>query len=353
MILITGGAGFVGSNLAIAIKKNNPKKNIVVIDNLKRRGSELNLLRLKENKINFIHGDIRNAEDLEISKSNVSTIVECSAEPSVVAGYNDQLSYLFNTNLLGTLNCLNLAKKHKSNFIFLSSNRIYPFEKINKIKFIESSTRFEMSQKQSLPGVNKFGVDENFSIHGPKTFYGTSKLSSEFIIQEYSHAYNLKTIINRCGVIAGPWQMGKIDQGIFSYWMMHHYFKKELSYMNFGSLGKQVRDLIHVDDLSRLIIKQLASINKINNKIYNVGGGIKSNLSLLETSNLCSEITGNHIKIKKNKITRQNDIRLYISNINKVKKDYSWEIKNNPKNILTDIFEWIEKNETNLKKYFA
>ena len=123
--------------------------------------------------------------------------------------------------------------------------------------------------------------------------------------------------------------------------------------MNFGSLGKQVRDLIHVDDLSRLIIKQLASINKINNKIYNVGGGIKSNLSLLETSNLCSEITGNHIKIKKNNITRQNDIRLYISNINKVKKDYSWEIKNNPKNILTDIFEWIEKNETNLKKYFA
>ena len=133
-ILITGGAGFVGSSLAIRFKKNYPAYKIIALDNLKRRGSELNLNRLKEAGIEFFHGDIRNQEDFN-SLPAVDLIIEASAEPSVLAGMNEPPSYVVNTNLLGTVNCLNFAVKNKSDFIFLSTSRVYPIEKIEKIEF--------------------------------------------------------------------------------------------------------------------------------------------------------------------------------------------------------------------------
>jgi len=349
MILITGGAGFVGSSIAIYLKKLISQSNITVLDNLKRRGSELNLIRLKKNKINFIHGDIRNTEDLKFKKNKISTIIECSAEPSVLAGTSDELAYLFNTNLTGTINCLNLAKQHNSNFIFLSSNRVYPYTEINKIKFFESENRFILKENQKISGFSLNGIDESFSLNGLKSFYGATKLSSELIIQEYSKSYKIKSIINRCGVIAGPWQMGKIDQGIFAYWMLQYFYKNKLSYFNFGSKGKQVRDVIHINDLCKLIFNQITLIKKKNGNTYNVGGGIVSNISLKETSKICSEITGNKLRIAKSKIKRINDIRIYISNTNKVQKDFNWSISYKPKKILYDIFLWIKKNEIILK----
>ena len=129
-LLITGGAGFVGSNLALDFKKNNPETHIIALDNLKRRGSELNLPRLKEDGIEFIHGDIRNKEDLE-GTGKADLIIECSAEPSVMAGYNSSPEYLINTNLLGTVNCLEYARKCDADVVFLSTSRVYPVRTIN------------------------------------------------------------------------------------------------------------------------------------------------------------------------------------------------------------------------------
>ena len=122
-ILITGGAGFVGSNLAIKLKENYSNIKITVLDNLKRRGSELNINRLKTKGIEFIHGDIRNKEDLELSWK-VDLILECSAEPSVLAGTTSSPKYLINTNLIGTVNCLELARKNQADFIFLSALKL-------------------------------------------------------------------------------------------------------------------------------------------------------------------------------------------------------------------------------------
>ena len=126
-IIITGGAGFVGSALAIALKTNYPSYQVLCLDNLKRRGSELSLSRLKAAGVDFVHGDIRNKEDFD-SLPAVDTVIEASAEPSVLAGLDGTPDYLMNTNLFGTVNCLNYALKHKAQFIFLSTSRVYPIK---------------------------------------------------------------------------------------------------------------------------------------------------------------------------------------------------------------------------------
>jgi CDP-paratose 2-epimerase len=134
-ILITGGAGFVGSNLALFLKKNLHGSTVTCFDNLKRRGSELNLTRLKEAGIQFFHGDVRNAEDFEAAPQ-FDLMIECSAEPSVLAGINSSPSYVLNTNLMGTINCLEEVRKNRAALIFLSTSRVYPFKAINKQVFI-------------------------------------------------------------------------------------------------------------------------------------------------------------------------------------------------------------------------
>src|SRR5438128_1089745 len=141
-ILITGGAGFVGSNLALKLKLDYPGAKITVLDNLKRRGSELSLKRLKDADITFVHGDIRNKEDLVFEK--VDLLLECSAEPSVLAGINSAPDYLMNTNLVGTLNCLEIARAHNAACLFLSTSRVYPISYINELAFKETASRFEI-----------------------------------------------------------------------------------------------------------------------------------------------------------------------------------------------------------------
>ena len=268
-ILITGGCGFVGSSLAISFKESHPNYKIYSLDNLKRQGSELNIKRLKEKEIDFIHGDVRNKEDFE-SLPNIDVLIDCAAEPSVLSGINSSPDYLINTNLIGTINCLNFAKKNKAKFIFLSTSRVYPIKNLNKIKYNDLENRFAISNNQTLKGVSSSGINENFGIDGARSFYGASKLSSELIIQEYNEFYGLKSIINRCGVLTGPWQMGKVDQGVVVLWIAKHFWKKELNYIGFGGNGKQVRDILHIEDLFNLLDIQINNFKDYNGKTFNM-----------------------------------------------------------------------------------
>ncbi|HHT9159309.1 MAG TPA: NAD-dependent epimerase/dehydratase family protein [Candidatus Brocadiaceae bacterium] len=347
-LLITGGAGFVGSNLAVSFKQKHPDLKVIALDNLKRRGAELNIKRLKESGIEFIHGDIRNPEDLEF-KNKIDLLLECSAEPSVLAGYGESPAYIINTNLVGTINCLELARKNKADVVFLSTSRVYPYDAINSIKTIETEMRFEWSEEQDrdIPGWSKDGIDIDFTTNGPKSMYGATKLCSEILLQEYIKMYDMRGIINRCGVIAGPWQFGKVDQGVFTLWMLAHYFKKHLKYIGFGGSGKQVRDILHIDDLFELLELQIESINKISGDVYNVGGN-NINLSLLETTQLCENITGNKIAIESEPNTRPADLIIYLSNNQKIHSALQWKPKRNAETILPDIYHWIKDNEKTL-----
>jgi len=347
-ILVTGGAGFIGSNLAVNLKKKYPQAKVIVIDNLKRRGSEMNLGRLADSSISFSHGDIRNPEDL-VLQEKIDLLIECSAEPSVLAGFGDNPKYIINTNLLGTVNCLELARINKADVIFLSTSRVYPYEAINRIETSESKTRFEWKKAQKIDGWSEAGIDTDFTLTGAKTLYGATKLASEIILEEYRNMFGIKTVINRCGVISGPGQFGKADQGIFSYWMLAHYFKQGLKYIGFGGEGKQVRDLLHVEDLFALVDLEISSLDKINGNIYNVGGGSEINLSLLELTGLCQEISGNRVKINQGNEDRPGDIKIYLSNNARVSADLGWKPQRKQKEILEDIFKWIKINESQLK----
>ena len=228
IVLITGGAGFVGSSLGLGLAQRHPDWQILALDNLKRRGSELNLPRLKQANIQFVHGDIRNIEDLDPVALQPDLILECSAEPSVLAGYTSP-DYLLQTNLVGTINCLELARQTQADFIFLSTSRVYPIAALKSLKLSELPTRFEMALEQTIPGVSPLGIAEDFPLQGYRSLYGTTKLASELLIEEYRQAYGLNAIVNRCGVLTGPWQMGKVDQGVFVLWVAAHYFQKPLN----------------------------------------------------------------------------------------------------------------------------
>ena len=347
-ILITGGAGFVGSSLAIAIKTNYPSYEVLCLDNLKRRGSELSLSRLKQAGVEFLHGDIRSKEDFDALPA-VDTVIEASAEPSVLAGLDGTPDYLINTNLFGTVNCLNYALKHKAKFIFLSTSRVYPIKTIENLNFIEDETRFSLSDSQPVKGVSSKGIAEDFPLDGPRSLYGTTKLASELIIQEYNEFYGLKTVINRCGVITGPWQMGKIDQGVMVLWIAKHYFEQQLGYFGYGGTGKQTRDMLHIDDLYNLIDWQLHNIEKINGEILNAGGGVMSSASLQELTKICQEVTGKTIPIKVVPENRTADIRLYITDNTKVTQLTGWEPKIGVRQIVEDIHAWLHQNREALE----
>ena len=183
-ILITGGCGFVGSNLSLMLKEKYPAYTIIVLDNLKRRGSELNLPRLKDAGIEFIHGDIRNREDLELDRK-FDYIIDAAAEPSVMAGMGAMLSYVVNTNLSGTINTLELAARSGAKFIFLSTSRVYPIPYLEQINYTEGATRFDLSANQTIAGVSERGISENFPLDKARSVYGTTKLASELLAEEF------------------------------------------------------------------------------------------------------------------------------------------------------------------------
>lgn len=347
-ILITGGAGFIGSSLCIKLKEKYPNYSIVAFDNLKRRGSEMNLVDLKRMGVEFIHGDIRNIEDFN-SIGVFDILIEASAEPTVMAGLNSDPTYVINNNLYGSINCFNTCLKYKAKLIFLSTSRVYPIDKIENANFIEEETRFSFAENQAEIGISKLGISEDLSIFGARSFYGTTKLSSELFIQEYSAFYDLQSAITRFGVIAGPRQMGKTNQGVVTLWMAKHYWNQSLKYIGYGGLGKQVRDILHIDDLVNLIDIQIHQIEKFSRKIYNAGGGLLSSVSLLEMTAICEKITGNKILIDAEIQTRPADLRVYITDNTKIEKELGWKPQKSIENIFSDVFYWINQNEELLK----
>lgn len=337
-ILVTGGCGFIGSNLAIFLKKKN--FHVDTVDNFHRDGSKLNLIDNKKNNIKNFNIDVSKFKNLS-KLPKYDLIIDCCAEASVEVSNRD-LDRVIDTNLIGTFNILKKCINDQSKLIFLSSSRTYSIIKLNKL-----------TKKKNIISNIKLNkeIDLDFSTNSPKSIYGFTKLASEELIKEFSFSFGLKFIITRLGVVAGPKQMAKVDQGFFSLWIWKHLNSHPIKYIGYGGHGNQKRDILHIDDLKELIYLQIIKFNKIFNKTISAGGGRKNLISLRELTQLSEKITGNRCTLSKNPKTSIFDIPYFCASNNLVKKIYGWSPKKKLIDIAKDIAQWQKIEYIRLKKF--
>ena len=338
-ILVTGGAGFVGTNLCLAIRENIPAVEVTALDSLHRRGSELNLAKLSAAGVRFVQGDVRIRSDLTSASLEPDLIIECSAEPSAQAGYGGSPEFLMETNLTGAYHCLELARLAKADMIFISTSRVYPYGALNELPFEETATRFRFAK--CAPGLTSSGISEELPLEGARSLYGTTKLAAELLVEEYADAYGFRFIINRFGLLTGPGQMAKSDQGVVALWVAAHTYGKPLSYIGFGGTGKQVRDFLHIGDFCSLLIDQIQNFDAYKGGRFNAGGGSSNCLSLLETTRLCEEITGKAIQLGSNPNNRPADVRIYITDHSRVTAIRGWKPQREAQRTISDIHRWL------------
>jgi CDP-paratose 2-epimerase len=271
----------------------------------------------------------------------------------VLAGMQGSPKPVLDHNLLGSINCLEACRRHHAAFMLLSTSRVYPIDPLNAVPVLERETRFEWDASALPPGVSAEGVTEAMSLEGHRSFYGASKLCSELLAREYAAGYGLRILINRCGVIAGPWQMGKVDQGVVTLWLAAHHFRRELSYIGWGGTGKQVRDVLHVADLADLILAQLKAVGSWDADVYNVGGGRSISASLAEMTTLAQQVTGRRIDIRSTPETRPVDLRVYLTDTAKLRSSFGWQPARDLATVAGDIHAWIRQHEKQLRPIMA
>jgi len=332
-ILVTGGAGFIGCNI---VKRHLEKKDkVVVLDNLSRIGTEKNLYWLKDiGKFSFIKGDIRNKELIEkIFRNNCFDLVyhmaaQVAVTTSVINPRED-----FEINALGSLNLLESIRKtqSKSVLIFASTNKVYGA--LEDVKLKELDTRYEFKS-----GVKSIAENTTLDFHSP---YGCSKGAADQYIRDYSRIYGLKTIVFRQSCIYGKRQFGVEDQGWVAYFIIRSIFDKPITI--YGT-GKQVRDVLYIDDLLDAYELAYKRIERTSGQIYNIGGGEKNAISLLELIKLLEKKLDKKIRYKFDS-WRPGDQKIFISNNTKLKRDLGWSPRIGISEGIDLLIDWVKSNK--------
>ncbi len=332
---ITGGCGFVGINLALSFSKKN-QKDILVIDNLSKKTSVKNLDLLKKTKINFVN------IDLAKSKKKINNLIK-KFKPRVIFHLAGQVAmstsikdpYLdFNGNVKSTINILEAIRLYskKTSLIFASSNKVYG--DLDHISYKEKKTRFQI--KKNFQG---FSEKNNLDFKSP---YGCSKGSADQYVLDYARIFGLNTTVFRHSSIYGGRQFFTYDQGWLGWFcakaVKNKLYKKDK--FSISGNGKQVRDVIHIDDVVNLYRKSITKITKLRGKAYNIGGGAKNSLSIIE---LIEFLNSNlDINLKYYRIaSRPHDQKIFISDNKKIYKDLKWKPKISFKRGITDMINWI------------
>ncbi len=348
-ILITGICGFAGASIAKTLLQSYSNLQIVGLDNFSRKGSEVNISELAKLGIDLIRGDIRTQSDID-ALPKVDWVIDCAANPSVLAGLDGQVSsrQVTEHNLLGTINLLEYCKMHRAGLILLSTSRVYSALVLANISVQESNERYEI-EHSNVAGLSSLGISEKFPTSAPISLYGATKLASEQLILEYGNAFDFPTWINRCGVLAGSGQFGKADQGIFSYWIHSFKEKRPLKYIGFEGTGFQVRDALHPKDLVPLLSQQLMEPNCEAPKIINVGGGIENSMSLKQLSNWCENRFGLNEVISSSE-SRPMDAPWIVMDSSLAQNVWNWKPKIGINQVLKEIADFADHNPSWLKQ---
>jgi len=311
--LVTGGIGFIGTNLSNRLLRDGHE--VILFDNISRAGVRKNLdwLRSKHrNRIQFIEGDVREFGAVDGAMKGVDTIFHLAAQVAVTTSVANPLAD-FSVNAQGTLNVLEVARRRNPMpaVVYTSTNKVYGG--LEHVQVVERSSRYEF---ENLP----HGVSETcpLDFHSP---YGCSKGAADQYVRDYHRIYGLPSVVLRMSCIYGPHQFGNEDQG----WVAHF----ALTGLRGGRLtiygdGKQVRDLLYVDDLIDLMLRACASIEKSAGHVYNVGGGPSNTISVW--AELCEplrSLLGNLPSVDYSEF-RPGDQRIYVSDIRKAKEHFNW-----------------------------
>jgi len=293
-VLVTGACGFVGATIVHELAGRGGYR-LVGCDSFVRPGSERNRATLRQLGVRFVHADVRCWSDVD-GLPTADVVIDAAANPSVVAGIDGAVAsrQLVEHNLLGTVNLLEYCRRHRAAFVLLSTSRVYAIEPLASLPLDVVDGAFRPVETASFPaGLSARGIDETFSTAPPVSLYGATKVAAEQLALEYGSAFGFPVWVNRCGVLAGPGQFGRADQGIFSYWIAAWIAERRLRYLGFGGTGHQVRDCLHPADLVPLLVAQIeAGLASDKPRIVNVGGGVESARSLAQLSAWCARRFG-------------------------------------------------------------
>ena len=339
-ILITGGAGFIGTNLASACAKEGSK--VSILDNLSRGGTNENLEWLKKNitDITFYHHDIRDPKGMVDMVKGKDAVYHLAAQVAVTTSVTNPRED-FEINALGTFNVLEAIRLsgEKPVMIFSSTNKVYGGMEDIVIEKKDNRYRYKDFPK-GLPD------DYPLDFHSP---YGCSKGAADQYVRDYSRIYGIPSVVFRQSCIYGPHQFGLEDQGWIAWFMIASLLGKPMTI--YGD-GMQVRDVLFVEDLVNAFLTATEKIEIARGKIYNVGGGPDNTMAVWsEFGPILEEMLGRPITVQKGD-WRPGDQKVYVSNIEKIKKELGWEPKVGVRNGLSRLFEWVKENREMLSKYF-
>ena len=332
--LITGGAGFIGSNYVQRLLERG--EQVTIYDNLSRPGAALNLKWLSQGHsdgaFELIVGDVRDVALLTATARSADVIVHLAGQVAVTTSVTHPRED-FECNALGTFNVLEAARLsgRNPNILYASTNKVYGG--MEEVRVLEKDTRYEYADYP-------LGMPEsiNLDFHSP---YGCSKGAGDQYVRDYYRIYSLPTVVFRQSCIYGPRQFGIEDQGWLAWFIIAAITQRPITI--YGN-GKQVRDVLHVDDLLDIYDLAVAKIETTAGQVYNIGGGAQNTISVWkEFSPKLERLLGRQIPVSWSD-WRPGDQPVYISDIRKAEKQLGWKPKINVDEGLQRLYQWVFEN---------
>ncbi len=332
--LITGGAGFIGSNYVNRLLKRGDR--VIVYDNLTRNGSKRNIEWLRDqygrDAFHLIIEDVRKADTITEAAAEADVIIHLAGQVAVTTSVNRPRDD-FEVNALGTFNTLEAARssKKKPIFIYASTNKVYGG--MEQVRVRETPTRYEYEDYPE-------GISEEMPVdfHSP---YGCSKGCGDQYVHDYARIYGMKTVVMRQSCIYGTRQFGVEDQGWVAWFVIAAAANRKMTI--YGD-GKQVRDLLFVDDLLNVYDLAIANIKTAAGKIYNIGGGSKNVMSVWEEFGPMLEKLVDHPLPVERSDWRPGDQRIYVSDIRKAQVDLGWNPQTGVEEGIQKLYDWVRSN---------
>lgn len=331
-IVVTGGAGFVGSNLVSGLLDRG--HNVIVFDSLARPGSELNLswLQSRDAGMEYVHGDVRDPQAVNRVISRADVVYHLAGQVAVTTSVEDPATD-FEVNAFGTFNVLEAARRsgRQPTLVFTSTNKVYGG--IDDVVVVERPTHYEF---QDLP--NGISEAQPLDFHSP---YGCSKGAADQYVRDYARIYDLPTVVFRMSCIYGPRQFGNEDQGWLAHFIIAAVTGRPLTI--YGD-GKQVRDVLFVDDLVRAFQLAEERIDATAGQVYNIGGGPGNALAVWhDFARILGDLIGRRPEVSFGD-WRPGDQRCYVSDIRKATRDLGWEPRVDKAAGIRRLWQWVLEN---------